>query len=198
MCHAGPVTSSLTRKDGYAASDGLGISSGSARMQFNRKPQGHRYMPMNDASQSDAIAADILPADVSTFTAIRRGLARRCPRCGEGNVLSGYLTREPACTACELDLTPISADDGPAWATLLVVGHVVAPLVSLFGRDDRIPIWLAILVLSAIMLVGVWWCLPRAKGLFIALIWSTGATGEDVSPEILKQDAETHNRPDAS
>jgi hypothetical protein len=28
------------------------------------------------------------------------------------------------------------------------------------------------------MLLGVWWCLPRAKGLFIALIWRTGATGE--------------------
>ena len=155
-------------------------------------------MPMNDASQSDAIAADMVPADVSTFTAIRRGLARRCPRCGEGKVLTGYLTREPECKSCQLDLTPISADDGPAWATLLVVGHVVAPLLILFGRDERIPIWLAILALSAIMLVGVWWCLPRAKGLFIALIWSTGATGEDVSPQVLKQDSDSHNRPDGS
>ena len=98
---------------------------------------------------------------------------------------------------CASLIGPISADDRPAWATLLVVGHVVAPLLILFGRDDRIPIWLAVLALSAIMLVGVWWCLPRARG-FSALIWSTGATGEDVSPEILKQDAETHNRPDAS
>jgi hypothetical protein len=29
------------------------------------------------------------------------------------------------------------------------------------------------------MLAGVAWTLPRAKGLFIALIWRTGATGED-------------------
>ena len=35
-------------------------------------------------------------------------------------------------------------------------------------------------MLAAMMLAGVWWCLPRLKGLFIALIWRTGATGEDV------------------
>jgi hypothetical protein len=42
-----------------------------------------------------------------------------------------------------------------------------------------VPVWAAILLLSAVMLAGVAWTLPRAKGLFIALIWRTGATGED-------------------
>lgn len=151
-------------------------------------------MAKTTQNPADGSAGD--PTDVPTFTALRRGLARRCPQCGKGAVLTGYLTRLPECSVCGLDLTPISADDGPAWATLLVVGHVVAPLLILFGRDERIPIWAAILALSAIMLVGVWWCLPRAKGLFIALIWSTGATGEDVSPDVMKQDADSHNRPD--
>ena len=41
---------------------------------------------------------------------------------------------------------------------------------------------MAIAGLAAMMLAGVWWCLPRFKGLFIALIWRTGATGEDVLP----------------
>ena len=114
------------------------------------------------------------------MTVIRRGLARRCPRCGEGATLTGYLTRVPDCSVCGEDFSHISADDGPAWATLIVVGHALAPFLIILGRDERIPVWAAIAALAAMMLAGVWWCLPRFKGLFIALIWRTSATGEDV------------------
>ena len=38
--------------------------------------------------------------------------------------------------------------------------------------------------------------LPRAKGLFIALIWRTGATGEERFTRPLRQDETTHNRPE--
>ena len=60
----------------------------------------------------------------------------------------------PACSACGEDLSQISADDGPAWGTLIVVGHVLAPLMVILGRDERIPVWAAILMLSAVMLLG--------------------------------------------
>jgi uncharacterized protein (DUF983 family) len=95
-------------------------------------------------------------------------------------VLAGYLSRLPSCNVCGEDLSHIRADDGPAWATLIVVGHLLAPLMIILGRDESIPVWTAILLLLAAMLAGVWVCLPRAKGLFIALIWRTGATGADV------------------
>ena len=137
-------------------------------------------------------------ANIPVMTVIRRGLARRCPKCGEGATLTGYLTRVETCASCGEGLSHISADDGPAWATLIVVGHVLAPFLIIFGRDERIPVWMAIAVLSAMMLAGVWWCLPRFKGLFIALIWRTGATGEDVfehpSHDASAQDADSHNR----
>ena len=42
-----------------------------------------------------------------------------------------------------------------------------------------VPVWAAIALLLTAMQAGVVWTLPRAKGLFIALIWRTGATGED-------------------
>jgi len=120
------------------------------------------------------------PSDIPMLTALRRGIARRCPACGEGPLLAGYLRRLPSCNVCGEDLSHIRADDAPAWATLIVVGHLLAPLMIILGRDESIPVWTAILLLSAAMLAGVWVCLPRAKGLFIALIWRTGATGEDV------------------
>ena len=135
---------------------------------------------------------DSRSVDIPLMTAIRRGLARRCPHCGKGATLTGYLTRVPACTDCGTDFSEIRADDGPAWATLIVVGHVLAPLMVMLGRDDRIPVWAAIALLSAAMLAGVAWTLPRAKGLFIALIWRMGATGEDsfTHPALVEDEAD--------
>ena len=152
-------------------------------------------MPVTPARSVDSSAA-VPQASIPVMTVIRRGLSRRCPRCGDGAVLKGYLTCLPSCDACGEDLSHISADDGPAWATLMVVGHVLAPFLIILGRDERIPVWMAIAVLAAMMLAGVWWCLPRFKGLFIALIWRTGATGKDPVTHPAHQDAESHNRGD--
>ena len=135
-------------------------------------------MPFNDTS-SEPTRPRPTPSKLPFLTVIQRGLARRCPNCGEGATLTGYLTRVRACASCGLDLSEIRADDGPAWATLIVVGHVLAPLMVMLGRDERVPVWVAIALLLAVMLAVVLWTLPRAKGLFIALIWRTGATGED-------------------
>jgi len=108
---------------------------------------------------------------------LMRGIRRRCPQCGKGVLLAGYLTPVKNCDICGEDFSAISADDGPAWATLLVLGHLVVPLMVFLGRDETIPIYLATSILMVVMLAGVFVMLPRAKGLFIALIWATDATG---------------------
>lgn len=115
-----------------------------------------------------------------SFALLWRGVLKRCPQCGVGPVLSGYLTPKESCSHCGEDFRHISADDGPAWLTLLVVGHAVVPLMILLGRDATISPWLAIVILALVTLVGVYFVLPRAKGAFIALIWLTGATGQDM------------------
>lgn len=131
---------------------------------------------------------------VSYATALTRGLKLRCPQCGVGTLLRGYLKPVKECEACGCDFSHISADDGPAWATILIMGHMVVPLMLYFGRDDSIPLWIACVTLSVIMLIGVYVTLPRAKGFFIALIWMTGATGDNMAPNALDQSDETHNR----
>ena len=108
-----------------------------------------------------------------------RGFRKTCPQCGVGALLEGYLKPQSSCAACNEDFSHISADDGPAWLTLLIVGHAVVPLMLIFGRNDLFPMWLAILILAMVTLVGVYFVLPRAKGVFIALIWLTGATGRN-------------------
>ena len=115
-----------------------------------------------------------------SFALLWRGILKRCPQCGVGPLLAGYLKPEPCCSHCGEDFCHISADDGPAWLTLLVVGHAVVPLMILLGRDATISPWIAIVILALVMLAWVYFVLPRAKGAFIVLIWMTGATGQDV------------------
>ena len=69
-------------------------------------------MPIN-RSTTDPTPPDPT-SDLPFLTVTRRGLARRCPNCGEGATLTGYLTQVPACASCGLDFSEIRADDGPA------------------------------------------------------------------------------------
>ena len=127
-----------------------------------------------------AVDTDLLADRQFSFSVLWRGIQKRCPKCGVGAVLTGYLKPASSCSHCGEDLSNISADDGPAWLTLLIVGHAIVPLILVFGRDNAIPAWFSITSLTLITLVGVYFILPRAKGAFIALIWITGATGQDM------------------
>ena len=113
-----------------------------------------------------------------SFAVLWRGFCKLCPQCGDGALLEGYLKPQASCAVCKEDFSYITADDGPAWLTLLIIGHAIAPLMIIFGRNEFIPLWLAILALALITFVGVYFILPRAKGFFIALIWLTDATGQ--------------------
>ena len=122
---------------------------------------------------------DAAPGRQFSLVLLWRGFRKTWPQCGVGALLEGYLKPHSSCAACNEDFSHISADDGPAWLTLLIVGHAVVPLMLIFGRNDLFPMWLAILILAMVTLVGVYFVLPRAKGVFIALIWLTGATGRN-------------------
>ena len=127
-----------------------------------------------------AVDTDLLADRQFSFSVLWRGIQKRCPKCGVGAVLTGYLKPASSCSHCGEDLSHISADDGPAWLTLLIVGHAIVPLMLVLGRDNAISAWFSITGLMLITLVGVYFILPRAKGAFIALIWITGATGQDM------------------
>ena len=59
-----------------------------------------------------------------------RGLKGRCPACGEGKLFRRYLKVSGDCPTCGHDLARYPADDGPAYLTILLIGHLlVAPLL---------------------------------------------------------------------
>jgi uncharacterized protein (DUF983 family) len=109
--------------------------------------------------------------DADRWVVITRGMRGRCPRCGRGALFRSYLALSEACSACGEVLGDIRADDGPAWATILLVGHLTVPFFLFAVRADA-PTWLifGLMVPATIALTGV--LLPRLKGVFAALLWS--------------------------
>ena len=69
-------------------------------------------------------------AKKDAFSAVLRGLRGRCPHCGQGHLFRAYLKPVDACSVCHEPLKHIRADDGPAWLTILIVGHAVDGLRS--------------------------------------------------------------------
>ena len=108
-------------------------------------------------------------------TAVWRGFRRTCPRCGEAPLFAGYLRQVEDCAHCHYPWSTIRADDGPAWGTMLVVGHVLALVFHIVIFRMDLSTWGAIAVLCAVATVASLLLLPRMKGLFIAWIWRTGS-----------------------
>ena len=134
------------------------------------------------AAQTWTMSDQALPAKRDVWLAVRRGLALRCPQCGKGKVLDGYLKQAKACSHCGLRTGDIRADDGPAWATILLVGHLVSPAFIIFAkRNDAFPL-LPFLIVAGLVLLFGGVLLPRIKGLFIGVIWAARA-GEAVSED---------------
>jgi len=104
--------------------------------------------------------------------ALWRGWRRRCPCCGSGPLLRGYLKVRDTCPVCGEAMHHQRADDGPAYITILVVGHIVAP-VLLWAFVKWRPDPMVLIAVFSVMTVALsLWLLPRIKGAFVALQWS--------------------------
>lgn len=105
------------------------------------------------------------------WTTILRGIGRRCPRCGRGRLFQSYLKLAERCDACGELFATLRADDGPAWATIIVVGHLMVPFFLIAVRDGA-PDWVSFGVLLPMTLLLTVALLPRFKGVFAAILWT--------------------------
>lgn len=106
---------------------------------------------------------------------LKRGLARHCPNCGEGHLFSGYLKVQPSCEACGHDNSAYRADDGPAYFTILLVGHlIVAPLLC-FSFIWTWPVGLVLTLTLSLVAASTLVLLPYVKGGFIGVQWGSRA-----------------------
>jgi uncharacterized protein (DUF983 family) len=116
-------------------------------------------------------------AERDTKTSLLRGWRRTCPNCGKGPLLKSYLKVNDSCPVCREELHHHRADDGPAYLTIFLVGHLMAPLLHIVFVKWR-PEPLTLFTIFAIGCVALsLYLLPRLKGAIVGFQWARGMGG---------------------
>ena len=106
---------------------------------------------------------------VSLSQTLLRGIACKCPRCGEGKLFSGFLSLRPSCSACGLDYSFIDAGDGPAVFIILIAGFIVVFCALIVEVLYQPPFWLHAMLWVPLILLTTLAPLRSMKSLLIAL-----------------------------
>lgn len=115
---------------------------------------------------------DTALAERPLWPAIVKGLRRKCPHCGSGSLLKSYLKLRDRCPICAEDLSHARADDGPAYLTILIVGHLMAPALHVaFTTFRPEPLVLATIFTVACVALSLF-LLPRMKGMIVGVQWA--------------------------
>jgi uncharacterized protein (DUF983 family) len=116
--------------------------------------------------------------------AMLRGWRRRCPNCGAGPMMRGYLKVRDACPVCGEALHHQRADDGPAYLTILIVGHILAPvLLFVYSTWRPEPLLLALMFSFGTVVLSLY-LLPRLKGGLVAFQWAKRMHGFGPAPDV--------------
>ena len=114
-------------------------------------------------------AAEILPP---LKPALLKGWRGKCPKCGSGPLLKSYLKVHSECAVCCEDFTLQRADDGPAYLTILVVGHLMIPLMHIsFVKFRPEPLTLFTILALGTTAITLY-LLPKMKGAVIGFQWA--------------------------
>ncbi len=113
--------------------------------------------------------------------AMTRGARGRCPDCDSGALFYRYLKISPACGVCGHDLDQYPSDDGPAYFTILLVGHLVVAPLLLFPIIWHSPV--AVIVPAVLIpLAGLTLLvLPRVKGAVVGLLYALRVNRADAA-----------------
>jgi uncharacterized protein (DUF983 family) len=113
------------------------------------------------------------------WTAFKRGLRGRCPRCAEGKLFRAFLKVDDHCAVCALDFTPHRADDLPAYLVIIIVGHVVVPLALMIETNYSPPVAWQLAIYLPVTLVASLLLLQPVKGAVVGVQWALRMHGFD-------------------
>ena len=124
--------------------------------------------------------APLLPR--SLWAALRRGLTGKCPRCGGAHLFARFLKPVARCPLCGQDWTLHAADDFPPYVSIIVTGHLMAPVMIVLGAATSIPMWATMTIAVTMAVALLLSLLQPAKGAIIALQWWMGMAGFAAKP----------------
>jgi len=135
-----------------------------------------QHLTMNIAGDTDPLTATA-PAERALKPALLRGWRRRCPNCGGGPMMTSYLKVRNTCASCGEELHHHRADDMPAWATILIIGHLLVFGLLEVESNFAPPMWVHWAIWPAMTLGLTLWLLPRIKGMIVAFQWANRMHG---------------------
>jgi uncharacterized protein (DUF983 family) len=103
--------------------------------------------------------------------ALVRGFVGRCPACGKGAILLGYIRPAPRCAVCGEDLSPYQAADFAPYIVTFLIGLIFTPLALVLASNESRGDWIIVAVLAAAVTTALV-LLPRAKGASLGLLWA--------------------------
>lgn len=104
--------------------------------------------------------------------ALKRGLAGKCPACGDAKLFGRFLKPVSCCASCGRDWTVHRADDFPAYLVVLVLGHLLIPIVVEANLSFDLSLTTQMLLWPALAIIGSLAMIQPAKGFVLALIWA--------------------------
>jgi uncharacterized protein (DUF983 family) len=137
-----------------------------------RRVQVARMTQLDTQFETMPDSVDTRSQDRDVRSAMLRGWRRKCPNCGTGPMLKSYLKVRDNCPVCDQELLHHRADDGPAYLTILIVGHIMAPmLIWVFTEFRPEPMVLATSFTVGCVALSLY-LLPRLKGAIVGLQWA--------------------------
>ena len=114
----------------------------------------------------------------SNWEAVRRGICNRCPNCGEAKLFPHFLKPVETCAVCGKDWDRHRSDDFPAYVSIFLTGHIMAPIVVALVMADvlsTLGLVLALVIPFLILSIGL---IQPAKGAIMALLWRLNVNGK--------------------
>ena len=106
---------------------------------------------------------------MNKFELLRRGFNKKCPLCGISPIFVKYIKTFNKCENCGIKLSEYKSDDGPAYITIFLVGHILIPLILLVEKYYSPTLLLQMVFWPLLTILSSLWLLPRVKGAFIGI-----------------------------
>jgi uncharacterized protein (DUF983 family) len=123
-----------------------------------------------------------MTSQIGVLGGLKRGLALRCPTCGEGKLFARYLKPTTRCAVCGADNTIYPSDDAPPYLTALLIGHLFVPLLLWIDHAYDSPLWLTLSIALPLFAIMTMAALPFVKGAVIGFAHATGVTRASIGP----------------
>jgi uncharacterized protein (DUF983 family) len=117
-----------------------------------------------------------------TAAILLSGLRGRCPACGEGRLIHGFLAVTERCPVCGLGFAGHDAGDGPAVFAIFILGFGIAGLAGIVEYLFSPPLWLHAVLWLPLTVIGTVALLRPLKGLTVALQYRYRAVDEPERP----------------